>query len=152
MSTVEKVTSIVEISGVVTGFSGNSSARQDDEVSRDITTLDEERIGTEAPRSMIELWDDNHLQQHGEHIEGCELFMEALFVAHVEPMVEEDEQSSLGPTTDLELINATVNRVAVLPDSSSLWAYIDGACNIARLPLHHGERDAETPQQILCVD
>ena len=73
-------------------------------------------------------------------------------MTHVEPMVEEDEQSSLGPSTNLELLDAqTVNRFAVLPDNSSLWAYIDGACNIARLPLHHRERDAETPRQILCV-
>lgn len=74
-------------------------------------------------------------------------------MTHVEPMVEEDEQFFLGPATDLEMIDAwIVNRVAILPDNSSLWAYIDGACNIARLPLHHGERDAETPRQILCVD
>lgn len=43
---------------------------------RDITTLDEEPIGTEAPKYMIELQDDNHLQQHEEHIEGHELVME----------------------------------------------------------------------------
>jgi len=153
MSTVEKVTSVVEISGVVTEFSDDSSTQQDDEVSRDITTLDEEPIGTKAPRSTIELRDDNHLQQHGEHIKGRELVMEGQFVTHVEPMVEEDEKSSLGPTIDLELINAqTVNRVALLPDNSSLWAYIDGACNIARLPLHHEERDLETTREILCVD
>lgn len=67
-------------------------------------------------------------------------------MTHVEPMVEEDEQSSLGPPIDLELLDAqTVNIVAILLDNSSLWASIDGAYNIARLPLHHGERDAESP-------
>lgn len=76
MSIVEKVTSFVEISRVVIEFSGDSTARQDDEVSRDIATLHEERIGIEAPRTTIELRDDNHLQQHGKHIEGRELVME----------------------------------------------------------------------------
>ena len=71
-------------------------------MSRHITTLNEESIGTEAPRSMTKLWDENHLQQHGEHIEGCELFMKGNFVTRFEPMVEEDKQSSLGITTDLE--------------------------------------------------
>ena len=60
----------------MTEFSGDSSAQQDDEASRDITTLDAESIGTEAPRSTTELRDDIHLQQHGEHIEGRELVME----------------------------------------------------------------------------
>lgn len=42
-------------------------------------------------------------------------------MTHIEPMVEEDEQSSLGSTNDLELIDAlTINIVVVLPDNSSL--------------------------------
>lgn len=56
----------------------------------------------EVPEAMTEFLDDNHLQQHGEHIEGCQIVMEGQIVIHVEPMVEEDEQSSFGPGTNLD--------------------------------------------------
>lgn len=75
MFNFEKVISIVEVYRVVTEFLGDSSAWKDDEVWRDITTLDEEPIGTEAPRSMTKLRDDNHLKEHGGHIEVCEIIM-----------------------------------------------------------------------------
>ena len=95
MSTVEEVTSTVEVyidevSRDMIEFLGDSSTRHDDEVLRDITTLDEELIGTKAPISTIELQGYSHLQ-HGDNIEGCDLVMLGKFMTHIEPMVEEDE-------------------------------------------------------------
>lgn len=125
---------------------GDNNAPQVDEVPRDISTIDEALIGTKASRSMTKLQDNNHLQLTREHVLHVGLSMEEQFEAHVEPMMEEDEQSSFGQATDLEQIDAqTVSKVAVVPNNGSLWAHIDGACNIARLPLHNGERDAESP-------
>jgi len=68
-------------------------------------------------------------------------------------MVEEDEQSYFGLGTDLEHTDAqTITKATILLDSSSLQAYIDGTCNISRLPLYNREGGAKLPQQILCTD
>ena len=53
--------SIDGVSGVVNGFSDDSSASQVDEVSEDNSTIVEEPIGIEASGFMAELSDDNHM-------------------------------------------------------------------------------------------
>lgn len=65
----------------------------------------------------------------------------------------DDGQSYFGSTIGGEQIHAQVtSRAAVLPFNSSLQAYVDGACNVVRLPLHVGGRLAELPRQIVYVD
>lgn len=119
----------------------------------DMFSLGEVLGDTKVPRAMTDFLDYNHLHQRGEHIKGREIAMEGQVVTHVEPMVEEDEKSYFGLTTDLKHTDAqTITKATILPDVSSLQAYIDGTYNIARLPLHNGEGDVGLSQQILCTD
>jgi len=102
---------------------------------------------------MTEFLDHGHLKHHGEHIKGCELVTEGRFVTHIKPMVEEDEQSYFGQTIDLKPTDVkTITRATIPPYNFSLWAYIDGTCNIARLPLHSREGGAKILGHILCTD
>ena len=52
---VDEMLIVDEVPSVVTEFSGDSNAPQVDEVPRDISTIDEEPIGTKASKYMIEL-------------------------------------------------------------------------------------------------
>lgn len=62
----------------------------------DIFTIDAELIGTEVCRYVIEFSDDSYLSLIIEDLMHDQLTVEGQLVAHVEPMVEEDEQLSLG--------------------------------------------------------
>lgn len=52
----------------MTKSSGDSIAQHVGEVLGDITIVDEELIGIEAPRSMTKLLDDSHLQLTGDDV------------------------------------------------------------------------------------
>jgi len=82
--------SIDEVSRVMSGYSGDSNAPQVDEVSGDISIVDDELIGAEASKSMPELLDDSHLHLTREHVLYVGLSMEEKLEAHVESMMEED--------------------------------------------------------------
>lgn len=92
---------------------------------------------------------EKHIVEHSVH-DGP--FLEIQRVAHVEPVME-DEQPSWELAIDGEHTDAqAANGVAICSNSSSLQAYIDGAYNIIGLPLHVGEREAEFPSHISRVD
>ena len=93
---IDEASSIDEVFRVVTEFSGDNNAPQVGEVPEDSSTVVEELIGTEAPRSMTELPDNSHLQLTGEHIMHIGLSMEEQSKVHVELVMEEDVQPSLG--------------------------------------------------------
>jgi len=110
-------------------------------------------IGTMVSRVMTEFLDDSQLQQNGENAMHDESFVEGQLVAHVEPMVEEDEQPSLGSTIDGEKVNASAtSRDVILSDNNPLQTYIDKTCNTVRLPSFFKEREAELSRWVLCVD
>jgi len=79
---------IDEVPKDVTEFSGSNSTPQVDEVSGDISTVDEESIGTKACASMKKPQDESQLQLTGEHILHVWLSMEEQLEAHVDPMME----------------------------------------------------------------
>lgn len=83
-----------------------------------------------------------------------ESYVEGKLVAHVEPMVEEDEQPCLGSSINEEKIDAsTIIQVAVLSDNNNpLQTYVGGTCNNVRLPLLYREREEGLSIQVLCVD
>jgi len=102
---VDEMPSVVEVSidevpRVVNEFSSDSNAQQVDEVSRDISTVDEDPTSTEASKSMTVLSDYSHLQLTGEHVLHVGLSTEEQLEAHVEPMMEEDVQPSFGLAID----------------------------------------------------
>jgi len=93
---------------------------------------------------VADLQDEQLMIQHEEYIEECESvkeddmhgvndepLLESQLEAHVEPMMDEDEQLSFGLAIDKEQTNAqAVNRAIVILDSIPLHEYIDRACNI----------------------
>ena len=74
-------------------------------------------------------------------------------MGHVELVMEEDEQPSLGPIIYGGNTYEKVGNIGVVPsDNISFQAYIDGAYNTIRLPLHIGGSEANIPSQISRVD
>lgn len=67
-------------------------------------------------------------------------------MAHVEPMVEQDEHPSLDSTINEENSNASkANKDVIISYNSPLRAYIDEACSIIGPPPHVGEREIVLP-------
>jgi len=141
--------SIDEVSRTMYGFSGDGRAHQIGEVPGDISTIDEEPIGTEASRSVIDFLDGSYLLLIVEDVMHDQLFMEGRLLVHVDPMVEEDEQPSLEAAIHEEKLGASAtSRVFMLSNGSPLQVYIDGACSIIWSPPHVGEREFALPRQI----
>ena len=110
--------SIEELFRAMSEFPGDSNTQEVDEVLGDISIIDEESIGTKASRYVMDFPDDSYLSLIVEDVMHDELSLEGQLVAHVEPMVEEDEQSSFGLATDLDQIDAqTVSKATILPYS-----------------------------------
>ena len=119
---------------------------------RGISTFDEELIGTEASRFVTKFLDGSYLLLIVEDVMHDELCVEGQLVAHVEPMVEEDEQPSFGPTIDEEQTNAQVsNRVVVLSYNIVLKEYIDRSCNMVFPLLSILERGVGFPKWIFFI-
>lgn len=137
-SPVDEMPFVIEVSWVVTEFSGDSSTPQVDEVPGDISIVDEELIGIEASKSMTELSNNNHLQLTGENVLHNGFSMEKQLEAHVEPM-EEDVQPSFG----LAIYEGQHRDHTLVFQHSLLQRRTDRICNIISSSLHNGLREAE---------